>query len=358
MKISEQISSSIQEYFVKYNIDKEVLNSKDQNFKMDLSFDICTYLFENLLNNLIENIYFNFKGHFGFDNDYLKNLDKSTKERVLPVDEMSFDILHISIFQYLLDWDNKNLERMDRDLFHRVKSECYCFDCGKKLSLYINFQDKKMEYRYFNGKEIVPELNECSEKNSNGIFSFTHSFPSGKIIFANDLRNIISEDREFHRNLDKKITEKSGFYNTINSSLGQKLNSLVYSELGLVYIQVGNTSPTIFKDKSGNIIAKPEFLYDRETDEDIENFNKNDNKLGYICTDLWAVCAMDYDLYKSLKLERAKKNYPEEEVDESYINEDDFDFIVEVKPGNYKITSYYNSKEDQKDERFFTMEDL
>ncbi len=353
MKISEQILECINAYYEKNNVDISVLADSD---KINLSFDICSFVVDNLLIKLLDDVYLDFNGHFNLDNCYFKELSKSHLNYLIDdIKSDGFSFLSMSIYQYLLKNDLTIFDHIDQDKEFIIAKNENCFCCGKKLSLNVNLKSKKMHYSFFNGKSMVKDEG-CSEKDKKGVFSFTHNFPSGKIIFANDLRDIYPDYKEKDREISSKIKELSGYYNTINSNLGQELNTKLYSDTGLVYIQVGNTSPNIFKDNSGLIIAKPETLYDPKTDEEWDNFNENEKNLGSICTDLWAVCAMDYDLYKSLKIEKAKKDYPDEKIDETYINEDDFDFIVEVKPGTYKITSYYNSTEEQKDEKFFTME--
>lgn len=356
MKISEQILECINVYYKKNNVDISVLSDSD---KIDLCIKLDDFIIDNLIINLLDNFYLDFNGHFNLNNCYFKDLPKNKLEYL--IDDMKsngFSFMSVSTHKYILDNNPAIFDHFDKNLFFGVSKNEYCSCCGKKLHLNVNFSSKKMLYTFFNGKDIVKDELGCSEKNKKGIFSFIHNFPSGKIIFANDLRDIYSDYKEKSKEINSKISEISGYYNTINSDLGQELNTKLYSDIGLVYIQVGNTSPNIFKDNSGVIIAKPETLYDPKTDEEWDNFNENEKNLGNICTDLWAVCAMDYDLYKSLKLETAKNKYPDEDVDETYINEDDFDFIVEVKPGTYKITSYYNSTEEQKDEKFFIMEPL
>lgn len=161
---------------------------------------------------------------------------------------------------------------------------------------------------------------------SNGQYSFVHNFPSGVIAFDNDFRKFFIEELN---EIDEYITKKSGYDNSICSNYGQELYAKFSSEQGLVYITLGNISPSIYHNKEKNIItSKRDYLYDKEKNTEKDTKLPDEELKGSICTDLWAVCAVDYDLLKK----QAKK----------YNLEPTSEFNIQVEPGEYKITSYYN----------------
>ena len=189
----------------------------------------------------------------------------------------------------------------------------YCFVCGVttkssfKNGLFTSVVSEDSRMGKFAGHKPC--------KLTKGIDEYTYklNIPSGKLLFANDLRELFPEFDSFEA--DKYITEKSGYNNSINSELGVMYNQEFWNNHGMIYVQVGNTSPHVFQDSiTKNIEVKFESIYtpqkvdeyvevDEDSDEDpdyTKNYTDTEKDLGYICTDLWAVCAIDYDLMKSL----------------------------------------------------------
>lgn len=248
--------------------------------------------------------------------------------------------LEIAKFKDVLE---EHKEKIIHDFIREIEtpfsaSEIFCFDCGCTVkvrnvdNVYTSVIKKEREF-LFNKPSQLP----CAFKGNLETFSRTISLPSGKLVFANDLREMLPEDAD--EQSDKYIIEKSGYYNTINSLYGQELHTDFWLSLGLIYISTGNTSPTIFKDtKTNTISAKHETIYDRENDEDVDNTTENEVEVGSVCTDVWAVCAMDYSVFSALI-----NNQDSDEGDDADDDLDESDYIecsVDVPPGDYTLTIY------------------
>lgn len=233
-----------------------------------------------------------------------------------------------------------------------LESEHYCFVCGMtaKISLkehgYSNVIDPDSRMAKFSGYHACPH--------PKGIDDYSHvlNVPSGELMFANDLRCLFPDTDGLSNAF---IVEKSGYYNSINSELGMMYNKQFWNELGMAFLQVGNTSPNVFKDtqtgvitvKFKNIYIDSEDLsgYEQEEDEDegyVKNYTKTDEDFGRISTDLWAICAIDLDLMKSLCIQH---NIDFETLSKECVQ-------VSVEPGDYTVRSY-NAARDGSKNTFF-----
>lgn len=235
-----------------------------------------------------------------------------------------------------------------------LQSEHYCFVCGisAKVALnngvYSNIVESDSRMAKFSGYHVC-QYPKGLEEYDNKV-----DIPSGKVMFANDLRCLFPDSDNLS---DAYITKKSGYYNSINSDVGVMYNKEFWNNLGMVYVQVGNTSPNVFKDKETGIISVKfkniyiddedlsQYEQDEEEDEGyVKNYSDTEQDMGRICTDLWAVCAVDYDLMKSLCL---KHNIDFEKLSEDCIE-------VAVEPGKYNVRSF-NAARNARKNTFFTM---
>lgn len=198
-----------------------------------------------------------------------------------------------------------------------IDSEHYCFVCGNtaKLSLkndiYTNIISPDSRLARF------PAYQPC--KYPNGLNEYTNvlSVPSGRLMFANDLRCLFPNQ---DRLSDAYIVDKSGYYNDINSDVGMMYNQEFWNTLGLIYVQVGNTSPNIIKNNiTGRIFASINYTC-----------NKNEDVCGHITTDLWAICGIDYELMKDLCI---KHHIDFEKLSKNCVE-------VSVEPGKYVVRSF------------------
>jgi len=128
--------------------------------------------------------------------------------------------------------------------------------------------------------------------------------PSGKMVFANDLRE--------------------GFYvigtHDISTSAGLAAESKSYEAIGMVHLYVGNTCPGVYQYKNGSFV--------------VGSGKGRDGKLkevAGICTDLWWYSVVDYDEYVRRYKAKPSKN--------------DCD-VVRVKPGVYRFDHFFGGGRD------------
>ena len=138
------------------------------------------------------------------------------------------------------------------------------------------------------------------------------SVPSGKLVFANDFRDLVAV---------------SGSYD-VNTTWGCELTSRAYADAGLIHICVGNSCPGIYQVSDSRLhLLSPESREDRDYG-DLPAKEPKGRHIGDICTDLWWFSAMDHDLFKKL----AGKDY-------KTVLKDSFVHVVKIKPGCYKASS-------------------
>jgi hypothetical protein len=226
-----------------------------------------------------------------------------------------------------------------------LESEHYCFVCGmnSKIGLtadgYSNFVDPNSRMARFSSHHACP-YPQGIEQYSNVV-----KVPSGNLMFANDLRCLFPDADS---RSDAYIIEKSGYYNSICSELGMLYNTEFWNKFGLVYVQVGNTSPQIVKNtKTGVVTVKINNTHDDDYEEKgehhtVKKYISNEEYCGRISTSLWAVCAIDLDLMKSLCTQHG--------IDFETLSKECVQ--VSVEPGDYNVRSY-NAARDGSKNTFF-----
>lgn len=137
---------------------------------------------------------------------------------------------------------------------------------------------------------------------------------NGKLIFCNDVR-IISN----MKNINEQITNW-GISNNLSTYLntwdGQQGFMTAYAQLFNVgYIQAGNHGACLKKYKNGLKVT-----YGKDTSD----------SLAYISLSLWAVCFIDYD--KAIELAGSEQQLLQDLQKSEH-------YIVDVKPGTYKVIS-------------------
>ena len=203
-------------------------------------------------------------------------------------------------------WMDQGLDKLDE--FIPYKNPSYsveCYHCGEKLGLEID------------GKTIRPTT-ECKYPDGVPPFTLQLSVPSGKIIFANDIREYFKVDKE-KEHID------------INTEIGLKRYSKGYEPTGLIICFCGNTCPKIYRQKDQSL-AIGNMGINWDTDEEKEHPGE---RVGGIVTDLWWWCATDYnDLMNRIGDEKDNPHIMRHFA------------IVDVEPGDYEITQYHHTLED------------
>lgn len=224
----------------------------------------------------------------------------------------------------------------------RWMEEIHCVDCGcnmkvkKKGNVYTNDLEEDEEEYWVYVKEAQSA---CNFPEGVGHYSNVIDVPSGKLIFSNYLLNLF--DNELAITSDEYISDKCGYRNSINSDYGVKLNTEFWNNLKVIYIQVGNTSPTLYQNpKNHEITCK------------IGQSQKDSIKKGKIDTSVWAVFGMDYDEFIKLCKENGKDT---ENIDDIEALEAQYKPVyIDVPAGKYEVTSYNAAKYDDQD-TFFTI---
>ncbi|MBY3155261.1 hypothetical protein HFO56_23340 [Rhizobium laguerreae] len=158
-----------------------------------------------------------------------------------------------------------------------------CSHCGQRVSSVAD------------GDVFIPKF-ECAEAGGLKAYDVLVGIPSGKIAFANDLRNlvVIADDGP-----------------SVNGLIGQKVLTQSAASAGLALVFVGNSCPSVVK--AGEELHVGCGLPKK-------------GRLGTIVTDLWWYSAMDHDFF----IERCAA--------EGLDPEDFLDFVVDVEPGVYAFS--------------------
>jgi hypothetical protein len=150
---------------------------------------------------------------------------------------------------------------------HKMQILNTCSECGEQFTF-------RRE-----GTTLIAE-SECAVPGGIQPYSVLLNVPSGRIVMANDLRELTQINDNFN----------------VNKTCGQVGLTKAYAEDGMVHIFVGNTCPGVY-EKDGKIeVGLDNSWQDDEEDLSAEQVGKD---LGSICTDLWWYSAMDGDLFEA-----------------------------------------------------------
>lgn len=174
-----------------------------------------------------------------------------------------------------------------------------CSECGEHFE--IKFDGERL---FTNSKCPVP----------GGLKPWTLELeiPSGKLVFRNDMRDLFPTSK--------------GFY--VNRTCGIKECEEHYASLGMFHVFVGNSCPSVYTFPDGRVIVGR--LFDEDEPESKPKEYAQAEKVGFICTDLWWFSACDYDDFVRRNGKEPNDEWPP-------------DITVQLKPGKYKLTSYYST---------------
>lgn len=206
-----------------------------------------------------------------------------------------------------------------------------CEHCGERFYVDVDV-DKKTITTGIIDQTTFELIDNAVCKYSEGFpeFSVQINVPSGKLVFGNDFRNLITiDDDDAH---------------DINHVQGKIKYSKNNADAGLVLLFVGNTCPSVFKKDDQLLIMNQE--YDHEIDDYKEDPTLQN--LGSICTDLWWFSAMDYDHFM-IAQEELRNDDPDSYEE---IEFDNNTFIVDVEPGRYEFSSRHHLLKDEDNELY------
>ncbi len=243
--------------------------------------------------DLVEKIPFDCNGHFkgGTGTEYIKSymMDAfiSTYVHLVPYDDikMLLDGSCPPDHWIRIDWS---------------KSRSVCPNCDMS---YLDMET--------NGTVLKVRM-PCPHPEGRPPFRWTLNVPSGRLVVANDLRDLfpVPQDRQ-----------------SVNEYKGCEDKTSAYAAVGMAHASVGNSCPGVYHLKEGRYeIAQ--YGWDEETDEEL--IPDDAIKIASICTDLWWYSICDHAEY----LRRC-----------SYLNKVGSDVnVVDVEPGLYEFTHYYTDR--------------
>jgi len=134
----------------------------------------------------------------------------------------------------------------------------------------------------------------------------------------------------------------------INSFKGTVLRSKKYAQENIMHFFVGNSSPQVYY-KDGLVYIGQDG-YDENDEEFLLMEEATENTS--ICTDLWWVTAFDVEIYRELIKKKFGENISEE-FEEQFLQDE----YINVRPGVYKCTHYYEtvkSRDNNNDSSLFS----
>lgn len=170
-----------------------------------------------------------------------------------------------------------------------------CSECAEDLALECN-------------GERLRCANPCPYPNGMQPYSIEVNVPSGKLVVANDLRDIFRVVGDFD----------------IMASEGMRKTTLEYAKTGMAHAFVGNTCPGVYKINLDKFVIGTRKSNERPP-------VKGSRRIAGICTDLWWYSICDFDEY----VRRVGKEPPKEYGFE----------IVKCKPGVYRFTHLFHHTE-------------
>lgn len=166
------------------------------------------------------------------------------------------------------------------------KSSYSCRGCGEYFDAIasLDLDNKTIQLEHVS----TPVESKCIEHIDQMIFNLKIKCPSGKLVFGNDLRYI----KEFHE--VNKIS--SGIDINYKSECVRSME--LYADAGFMYLQCGNSCPNVYKMPDGTILIGDACSYDEDAGEFSDDpYYEGSEYIDGICTDLWAVHAIDHDVY-------------------------------------------------------------
>jgi len=237
-------------------------------------------------------------------------------------------------FGYLTGEEHKKfVERLMSDLMdcvygnskESIEAVAKASKSGKAASCKVFFRpmypchvcDDKVIFS-FDGINLVAD-SDCAFPNGMPEYSIDLSVPSGKLVIANDLRDLFENEYEEE---DLRPCSR-GFGFNLNSDMGCRQVFEAYGKLGMAHGFVGNTCPGVYRINE-DALTISRIKYDEDLND--EDDPLPGERVAGICTDLWWYSIVDYDDYV-----RRTGEKPNEWCS-----------IVEVKPGTYRVTHRYH----------------
>lgn len=256
------------------------------------------------------NIKINFNGHMGFSVEpvALNDIPGSewTREHIMNTIMNTIMSGFVGDVDWIsIEYDGVPFEPTRLDPVIMNSGHNNCGECGKRIVYEFDGENVNVVNHNREDNMICPEPGEIQT------YKVSIDCPSGRMVFANDIRNLVPEADK-----DRYINYNSEIKKTVQD----------YAECGMFHIFVGNSCPSIFNNNGELTIGNQ---YEDDDGNIIEGIAGED--VGSVCTDLWWVCAMDEELFYVLA---TAKGWSKKNID--YM----IDCTADVEPGVYEMTVY------------------
>ncbi len=334
------------------------INFDDNSIQYQEDKDICFLsrsLFMKEVKKPFEQTVINIGGHHEsyFDNKTVKDIleNNKTSRFINEIEDSIINNLKSLIISYAKSVKSGFSDEVIENNFNKeiacilsfpVIHDDYCFICGQRSDYFIidgeisHKNTKDTKYWQYIDEPIKPFIDKdhnnkpCSFPNGIEKYEFEYVIESNQLLFANDLREIYNID---YKTMSDYIYEQCGYHTDINSEAGVMYHQKLWNDKGLIYIQTGNTSPILMKDSvNGTIIAIDPNVKITSKNYDFPLDVSRMKKVGFICTDLWAVNLIDVAKVKTYA--RKKGISLDDALSRLGGN------IIDVEPGKYKIVCY------------------
>lgn len=317
-----------------------------------------------------EKFVYQFKGHCKgkLDGKTLKEVSEQlpyseyTKKHMCTNIGFSIETILCEMYKCQRRGESMDKAYMGRMLLRKGKMEPNlmsknpCKACGEQIKTTINMETNIIapaKVLRYNGEQrpVFIDCPECPKEANVKSYSVEIDVPSGKLVVGNAISRLLTDDEKCGSN--QYQFEKSGVkMMSINYDWGKKLNSDFYAEkLNMVYMPASNQTCTGFLDKTTNVVTyKSDVAYD-DDEMEVSTKKMNETKVGYVCCDLWAVTAVDYDHFAAL-CERMG------ETIEEGLGIVTSGHVLDLGAGRYRFTSHYfeANPDDINEETLFTIE--
>lgn len=211
-------------------------------------------------------------------NDY-KTFSYDTLIKTFKV-KILIDMIESAFFKNEDKYDFR-LYDFSRNRLTQLFSICHCFNCGKNVDIFFDFNEKRFESNEY--------FKECPKFNP--LMKFTLKVPSKRLVILNDIREafVVNREDEYSPGLDcvhGKIRECEEY-------VKHNMAYICLSSGGIDVIQNDNDKLIVMDFNKNTYYKVNDETSEREVKEDFK-------KIGSISLDLWAVFMIDFDHYKKI----------------------------------------------------------
>jgi len=142
-----------------------------------------------------------------------------------------------------------------QEMFSVSAERVYCAHCGQDLPYCLDFENNEVtiskKIAWANSRTGIATVIDCPNVTTSPQ-AVSLATPSKQLVVANDLRLLFPECDEY-RDIELRSDLSRG---SVNSRRGREKNTEYWASQGLIYFQVGNSSPTLYVDDEQLMLAR------------------------------------------------------------------------------------------------------